>query len=255
MNNKSTIFVANWKMHMPFAHALQFCTDNSKELNAVSKQATIILCPSYEALCPVGIVLGNDTTINLGAQNCSAHIPGAYTGQVSAQSLAELGCRFCIIGHSEARTHLHETNTEIAQKMEQLLINGIIPIVCIGETEKEYKDGTTFTVLTEQLEMIFALASNPALRPPMLLIAYEPVWAIGSGSIPTREYLHKVYARLAQLCAEKLPHVDCKLLYGGSVNENTIAEIKPISEVDGYLIGGASLDFQKFKKIVSLGNK
>ena len=256
MNKKSPIFVANWKMQLPFAQALQFCTDNKEEFKTLSAaQATLILCPSYEALCPAGIVLCEQTAIKLGGQNCSQHLPGAYTGQVSAQSLAELGCTYCIIGHSECRTFLKETDMDIARKAEQLLINGVIPIVCVGETLKEYEQGTTFELLAQQLEPVLGAISNPALCPPTLLIAYEPVWSIGTGVVPSIDYLTKIFDWLAHVCAQALPNTQCMLLYGGSVTEISIIQIREIKQVNGYLIGGASLDFQKFKKIVSLGSK
>jgi triosephosphate isomerase len=254
MRTKPLLFVANWKMNMPLSNAIAYIENNFERLNSLSKNqnSTLILCPSFPALYPMSQLTKN-TAIHIGAQNCSSHEKGAYTGEVDPQSLKESGCSFCIIGHSERRTLFSETNTIVAQKASLLIKNSIQPILCIGETRKEYENQETFNVLTEQLRTVFeSLKSALATQ---LCIAYEPVWAIGSGVIPEKEYLKKIFSWLDNHCSKHLPNSKVNLLYGGSVDEKNASDFIHINNIDGLLIGGASLDFQKFENIVLLGKE
>lgn len=236
------LYVANWKMNKSFSAAMSFAQKYKNELSQLSNEKnSIVVCPSYPALFPLA-QLFSDTTISVGAQNCSAHEAGAYTGQVSAQSLKQAGCTYCIIGHSEQRAYCHLTDQEISEKLKLLLANNIIPIICIGESEQTYKEKKTFEVLSTQLELLL-----PQLGTSASVIAYEPVWAIGTGIVPENSYLKTIFSWLKQ---KKIAH--CQLLYGGSVNEKNRDQLLQIEAIEGFLIGGASLDFQKLQKIVSL---
>lgn len=202
------------------------------------------MCPSFDALAPI-TQLFKASNVYVGAQNCAAHQKGAYTGEICPQSIRECGAHYCIVGHSERRQHFGETNEVVAQKMELLLQNNVIPIVCIGETGQEYTDKKTYNILQKQLLAIFNSAKNKKIY-----IAYEPLWAIGTGIAAKSDYLQNIFTWLQTYCSKVLCSDGYKLLYGGSVNDNNAQDLKKITCLDGFLIGGASLDFQKFQNIV-----
>lgn len=240
-------------MQWTLDETLNFATQNYDALVdcAHNDSATIILCPSYPALYPISRIF-NTTNVSIGAQNCSNHLQGAFTGQVSAAHLKSVGCSYCIIGHSECRNYLKESNETIAQKCDALTQTGIIPILCIGETEEQQKKGTTLTVLEEQLNPILDLLNGQKARTENtpILLAYEPVWAIGSDRIPTLQHLETVYAWIACTTQHKAPFISWHFLYGGSVSAKTLKSFTPLTYVEGFLVGGASRDFQEFEKIV-----
>lgn len=244
------IIVANWKSQLTFHQTLALCEGNLEGYGDLgdAKGIETVICPSFEALHAVALTL-QDTAIQVGAQDCSAFKQGAYTGQVTAASLAEVGCTYCIIGHYESRTHLHETDQLVAEKMQQLVTVGIEPILCIGETEQEREAGYTFQALTRQLTAVAqTLASHDQVT---ICIAYEPIWAIGTGQVAQKSQLTEVFAWLSTTCATLFAEHTVRLLYGGSVTAETAGGIKKIPGVDGLLVGTASLDFKKFEKIVS----
>lgn len=246
---KPLLFVANWKMNMPFYAACLFVQKNKNELEQLASETetTIVLCPSFVAINALAQKT-QGTSILIGAQNCSKHSKGAYTGEVDAHSLQQIGCSHCIIGHSERRNIFGETSEIIAQKASLLYEQNITPIVCIGETKKQYEKKQTFAVLEEQLAPVWQSIGNPQ----KVVIAYEPVWAIGTGIIPKIAYLKTIFDWLSNQCAQRLPKTDISLLYGGSVEQNNIKSLDQVPGVNGFLIGGASLDFQKFQNIVLL---
>ncbi len=246
---KDFLYIANWKMAKPFTQALHFVKNNKFKLAKLAQSHKTVICPSFVSLYPIIQELQN-TSIKVGAQNCSAFAPGAYTGQVSAKSLKEVGCSYCIIGHSERRQYNHETNEEIAQKLELLLKNELQPIICIGESEQAFKNKKTKPILTEQLQPLLQILQKISFKKP-IYFAYEPVWAIGSGIIPSNDYLSEITRWLGQQCTTQVPGLDIRIIYGGSVNPNNAASLKAIESINGFLIGSASLDFQKLKKIVS----
>jgi len=262
---KARIYVANWKMNMHLDSGLQFANDCKALMNDnenTEKQGSpfsqngakkhIILCPTFPAIYPIAQLLQN-VPISIGAQNCSEHEIGAYTGEVSAQSLSEIGCSYCIIGHSERRKYFHETNEVIARKVVKLFASTINPIICIGETAQDHKDNKTLEVLEHQLNPIIKAINEAEQFPETVIFAYEPVWAIGTGKTPNNETLHATFNWLAAHLTRNIKNIKViYLLYGGSVDEHTALEMVKVQNIDGFLIGGASLDFQKFKNIVSL---
>ena len=250
--NKDFFYIANWKMYWGFDETIAFATDHYDELVklASAPSANIILCPSSPALYPLAQMF-QETPIALGAQDCSGYRNGSFTGQISAQQLHEAGSTFCIIGHSERRQYNAETNLEVAKKLEQLITEKITPIVCIGETEEQFKQGQSLTLLDQQIAPIRELlAKNPHALTTPLLIAYEPTWSIGSNTLAPQDHLETVFAWLSKTATKEIPTINKKLIYGGSVTAQNTDQLKKISLIDGFLIGRASLDFQEFKKIV-----
>jgi len=237
MSHKPFIYAANWKMQLSFSQAISYAEKNSHAFAELTTHGTIIVFPSFDALYPITQQF-EQTHVATGAQNCSAYASGAYTGQVQAQSLNDIGCSYCIIGHSEQRTACQKRNQVIAEQAEQLIQVGIIPIICIGETKEQRDNKQTKEILTKQLAPL-----NEIKKSHNIIIAYEPIWAIGTGTIPESRELTETISWITE--QNNMP-----VLYGGSVNEENASTLKAIPEVAGFLIGGASLDFQKFKKIV-----
>lgn len=241
-------YIANWKMNQSLAQAEDFVKElnNDAIFTSLPAKTKIVLCPSFPHINLVAQAL-KTTTYATGAQTCSPYSSGAYTGQVAANMLAEVGCTYCIIGHSERRA-CGETNEQIAKEYNQLVNNALTPIICIGETEKDYNAGATLTTIERQLvPLIQEYQENPATT---LLIAYEPVWAIGTGKTPTEAELETVFLWLKNRIKNDFSTETTFLVYGGSVDESQSKIIKSIPHLDGLLIGSASLIFKKFKNIV-----
>lgn len=205
-----------------------------EEFKKIQTDHTMILCPST-----IHLAQGKTSSIFLGAQNVSAYEKGAYTGEVSAEQLKSYGVSYCIVGHSERRQYQKETNEEIGIKITRLFQNGIIPILCIGESKEEREEARVKEVLQEELEM--ATRNLTEEERNNLIIAYEPIWSIGTGIIPTNDEIHEVFDFIKGL----FPNT--KVLYGGSANEQNIEELKQVKTIDGYLLGGLSLHPDKLK--------
>lgn len=267
MPQKTNLFVANWKMNMSFNTTCNFIAQNHEHLSALAMKCngTIVLCPSFIALHTLTNFFQH-TPIEIGAQNCSAHKNGAYTGEVDATSLHEIGCAYTIIGHSERRLYHGETDEMVVNKMEQLLGHAIQPIVCIGETKQQHEKQQTLAILATQVEPILQkIAEYHTLMHKYkneitsseqeffyATIAYEPVWAIGTGMVPSLDHIKMVFDWLNAKSEQILPGLCRRLrfIYGGSVDEQNASQIMNINGLNGLLIGGASLDFQKFQNIV-----
>ncbi len=244
------LFIANWKMEKSFAQSIDFCASNKSGLKKLSSETGIelVLCPSFPALYTINQLLA-DTMVHIGAQTCSAHASGPYTGQVSAQSLKEIGCSYCIVGHSEQRQYQGVTDDDVAQAAKNLCEREIEPIICIGETKEEFQKNQALAILEKQLDPVLGALKNTKQA---ITIAYEPVWAIGTGEIPESVYLKKIFQHVSSILSP-IHSGPWRLIYGGSVSEETMSGFKNIPSLSGFLIGGASLDFQKFEKIVLLG--
>ena len=205
-----------------------------KELEEIKKLAKLIWCAS-------NIYLGmmNNSNLAIGAQNVNSKNSGAYTGEISAEQLKSLNVKYCIVGHSERREYQHESNEEINNKIKQLLKEDIIPILCVGEQKKDRDNHQEEQIITtEVLEAIKDLSEEEKNK---IIIAYEPIWAIGTGLIPTTEEITKIIDVIKNLLPSN------KVLYGGSANENNVEELKKVSNIDGYLLGGISLKPEKLK--------
>lgn len=249
MQNIYTI-VCNWKMYVTYEHTKQWLATYGTQLSTLVKNNSIIICPSFESL-DLWKPYSNNTTVFLGAQTCSAYEKGAYTGQVAAHSLKELGCTYCIIGHSETRKYSHENNEIITQKFLQLIECSINPILCIGETAEEYNQQKTYVILKEQLKPLSSLYNQLTQKKLLLYIAYEPRWAIDAQNAADTPYLNDIFNFLYQeLLAFQYTPQEFQLLYGGSVNSKNSISLKSVAHVQGFLLGRAGTDFEELKKIV-----
>jgi triosephosphate isomerase len=244
------MFVANWKMQKSFNKSLAFAHTHMQELKTLTqeKHHQIVICPSFPALFNFAQFF-SQTNIHVGAQTVSRHSKGAYTGQVSAQTLAEVGCAYCIIGHSETRKYQHETNIDIEHKCKELLKHNVTPIICIGESKETFEKKETYAVLEDQLKLILKAIADYNHNVKHFVIAYEPIWAIGTGIIPKVDYLSDIFAWLHKQCT-KHTQTPFSLLYGGSVDANNASNILSIAHINGLLIGGASLDFDSLSNII-----
>ena len=208
----------------------------------------VAVCVPAVYLAQVQLLLAGQGGIALGAQDVSQHESGAYTGDVSAAMLKELGARYVIVGHSERRQYQGETDAQVAVKAQRALAAGLTPIVCVGETLREREQGETESVVSRQLSAVIQLNGE---RLADLVVAYEPVWAIGTGRTATPEQAQTVHAALrALLAAADLQAAGVRILYGGSMNAGNAAELLAQPDIDGGLIGGASLKARDFLKFI-----
>ena len=237
LSNFSSFFVANWKLNGNLQFIDQFISNISLP-NADSK--CVVICPTAIHL---DYLSKNKNGYYVGAQNVSEHEEGAYTGEISVRSLKETNVDFCIVGHSERRQIFKEKNQDINLKSERLVANNVIPIICIGETLEQKEKGITNTVLEEQL--MNSIPSSSTIE--NTIIAYEPVWAIGTGLTPTIDEIDETH-RFIRSHNDKFNKY--KILYGGSVKASNAKEITDLASVDGTLIGGASLKSEEFTKII-----
>lgn len=246
--NVRPLVAGNWKMN----GTRQFALDLTKALAAKivaagsNVPADVLICPPFPYLEAVQTVAGD--RIFWGAQDCHPKASGAHTGDISAAMLADLGCTYVILGHSERRTDHGESSALVQAKAVAALAAGLIAIVCVGETEAERDRGETIKVVEKQI-----LESLPAAATAdNLVIAYEPVWAIGTGRTPTNADVEAVHGAIRRLLRQKLADGGkVRILYGGSVKPGNAAELMGIPEVNGALVGGASLKIEDFWAIVS----
>jgi triosephosphate isomerase len=243
------ILAANWKMFKTRAEAARFVEDFLPLVEPSLERADVVIAPATTALDRVGEALGT-SRVSLAAQNVNAAAEGAHTGEISVGMLTDIGCRYCIVGHSERRTLYGETDEGVAAKAGALLGAGIRPIVCVGESLEEREGDRTTDVVGRQLEG--SLAGIEAGQAAELVVAYEPVWAIGTGKTATPELAQEVHAFIrAQLEARfGAGGAEIRIQYGGSVKPDNVAAIMAEPDIDGALVGGASLDPESFAKIV-----
>ncbi len=250
-----TPFVAgNWKMNKTVAEARALVSEMTPALRAV-KGVEKVLCPPFMALVPVAALL-QGTDIGLGAQDLYWEAKGAFTGQVSPGMVAEF-CQYAIIGHSERRAYFGETDETVNKKIVAAFSAGLTPIVCIGETLSEYEAGQTAEVVSRQIRA--GLKALPAELAPKLVVAYEPVWAIGTGRASTavdanvviRDHIRKPLADMFGVETAQ----SIRILYGGSVTAANAAEFFGQTDIDGALVGGASLKLDDFVRITQAAVK
>jgi triosephosphate isomerase len=243
------VVAGNWKMHKTRAEAAAFVEDFLPRVASVAG-VEIVLCPPFTSLCRVARMT-EGTNVSAGAQDLHHEPSGAYTGEVSPAMVRDAGARYAIVGHSERRQLFGETDEAVNLKAKAALAEGLVPIVCVGETLEEREEGRTFPVVERQLRA--AVEGIASVSAPLFLLAYEPVWAIGTGRTATPEQAREVHERLRALlravwgegAAEEV-----RILYGGSVKPDNMKELMATPHVDGALVGGASLEPASFEKIV-----
>jgi triosephosphate isomerase len=246
---RTPLCIANWKMHGTLAEARPLATGVRDGLRRV-KDIEVALCPPFTALAAVGEVLAA-SPIKLGAQNCHADASGAHTGEIAPPMLVELGCRFVILGHCERRREMGETDELVNRKVRSVLAHGLTPVLCVGETAEERRQGLTFTTVEGQLRA--GLADVPVEAIAGIVLAYEPVWAIGTGVNATPAQAGEVHGYLRGLLSEltsKDTAAGMRILYGGSVKAENADALAAEPEIDGALVGGASLSAPGFVNLV-----
>lgn len=241
MINKKLI-AGNWKMNGTQADAKALAV----AIGDGSSQADICICPPFVHL---GLVAGvKSPSISLGAQDCSIKDNGAFTGDISAAMLKDMGCTHVILGHSERRQYHAESDVMVAEKAQKAHAQGIITIICVGETESERVSGVQNKIVTDQLAKSIPASANSQ----NLVIAYEPVWAIGTGKTATLDDIRDMHEVIRKFLQEKLDNSSAiRILYGGSVKADNAKEILAVPNVDGALVGGASLKADQFLAIVN----
>lgn len=248
---RQKIVAGNWKMNGRLQQVIQLTNELKELLTSVKNTRIVVMPPSI--FIPQVSDLVAEYNIDLGAQNVYPKDLGAYTGEVSAPMLKDFNCRYVLVGHSERRHGFHEDENFVAQKFHHVKDHGMIPVLCVGETLAEHEEGKTEQVIASQLLAVSEQNKN-CFRD--CVVAYEPVWAIGTGKTATPEqaqevhqFIRKLVAEINDSDAEKLP-----LLYGGSVNEGNAKALFSMPDVDGGLIGGASLNAKQFVEIVKCIN-
>jgi len=252
---RTPIIAGNWKCHLTLGEAEVLVM----KLKAACRVdgVEVVVCPPFTALAHVGRLLDRDgSTIALGAQDLFWEPRGAFTGEVSPLMLRDVGCRYVIIGHSERRQHFGETDASVHRKLGAALAHGLTPIVCIGETLAERQEGKTFDVLKRQLTGAFVDCEPWDCG--QLIIAYEPVWAIGTGKNATPEQAQEAHRFIREWfggrCGSKVSE-EIRIQYGGSVTADNAASLLQQPDLDGALVGGASLKADGFSAIVKAASE
>jgi triosephosphate isomerase len=246
---RKPIIAGNWKMFKTQAETASAIRSLLEEVEDQQK-VEVVVCPAFTSLAEAGRLLAT-SSVKLGAQDLHWEEEGAYTGEISAGMLLDCGCDYVIIGHSERRQHFAESDESVNRKLTQAMRTSLLPIVCIGETLEEREAGEVEEVVLGQLSRAVAgLTENEVSR---MILAYEPVWAIGTGKTATPEVAEEVHALirkwLAQTFSDEVSS-RIRILYGGSVKPSNIEELMAQPDIDGALVGGASLDAHSFARIV-----
>jgi triosephosphate isomerase len=240
---RDKLIVGNWKMNGGLATNARLLDRLATEWRGAGKRLLAVCVPAPYLAQAQSALIGS--TVAWGAQDVSEHAGGAYTGEVSAAMVAEFGCRYALVGHSERRRLHGETDAIVAAKARAALATGLTPIACVGETLEQRERGETDTVVARQLDAVIAAVGPDAAR---IVVAYEPVWAIGTGRTASPAQAQAVHAVLRERLATTDAGDAC-ILYGGSVKADNAAAIFAMPDVDGALVGGASLDADEFLMI------
>lgn len=247
---RKNIVAGNWKMNKTFQEAEELVSVIADDLDEKELKCEVIVCPPSVYL-EMSSDYGEESILSVAGQNVSEYENGAYTGEISAAMLEAMGVEYCLVGHSERRKYFNETNNQLAQKVDRLLDHNIKPIFCIGELIEEREAKNHFNVVKSQLdEGLFHLSNDEFSN---VVVAYEPVWAIGTGVVATPEQAQEMHAYIRGLFVEKYGKEladNTTILYGGSCNAENASTLFANEDVDGGLIGGASLKASDFVKIV-----
>ena len=243
------VIAGNWKMNMLPNEAMNFIESLSQKVKDTENE--VVLCVPYIDIF-YSVLNAQETNIKIGAQNMHWEESGAYTGEVSAEMLKSVGVEYVIIGHSERRQYFAETDETVNQKIKSALAVGLKPIVCVGETLEQREAGVTEQIITSQVEKAFEGISATDLD--KIIVAYEPIWAIGTGKTATKEDANATIMQIRKKLAEIYGQNEANgviIQYGGSVKSSNAKELFEMSDIDGGLVGGASLKAEEFSKIVN----
>ncbi len=246
---RKPVIAGNWKMNKTKLESIKLVTE-LKNLLPRTVAADIIVAPPFTALTYVFEAISG-SSIALAAQNCHWEDSGAYTGEVSPPMLKDLGCRYVILGHSERRQYFGETDSSVNKKLKAVLRSELIPIICVGESLEERKKRETFSIIEAQLKR--GLASLTSTEFNEIIIAYEPIWAIGTGETATPAQAQEVHQLIRKVLGELFGGrnaAEIRIQYGGSVKADNVAEIMAQEDIDGALVGGASLEARSFAEII-----
>lgn len=247
---RKNIIAGNWKMNTTLSEGLELAKGLNEALKGKTIKCDVVIGTPFTHLASVAAAIDTNV-IGVAAQNCADHDKGAYTGEVSAAMVASTGAKYVILGHSERRAYYHETAEILKTKVNLALANGLTPIFCIGEVLEEREAGKHFQVVDEQVkDSLFDLSPEDFAK---IVIAYEPVWAIGTGKTATADQAEEIHAHIRETLAGKFGKEladNCTILYGGSMNGSNAKELVSKPNVDGGLIGGASLGVDKFMPII-----
>ena len=249
---RKNIVAGNWKMNTTLEEGVELASQINDLLKEREANCDVILCVPFTHLVSIKGVI--DDPLKLGAENCSRHEKGAYTGEVSAAMVKSTGAAYVILGHSERRQYFGENNEELLAKTRIAIANGLKPIFCVGEVLEERENGTFNEVVKSQIEALFALSSDDFSK---IVIAYEPVWAIGTGKTATSDQAQEMHEHIRHVIADKYGKEvadNTSILYGGSCKPSNAKELFSKPDVDGGLIGGASLEAESFMGIVDAFN-
>jgi len=238
------LIAGNWKMNKTNNEAVNLAKRIFSDSQGIEK-VDIIICPPFTAIAPVYNVI-KDSNIRLGAQNMFYENEGAYTGEISGEFLKSIGCEFVIIGHSERRKYFNETDVEVNKKVKKSMAFGLTPIVCVGETLEEREKGKTEEVVKR--EIVGALQGQTDMD--KIIYAYEPIWAIGTGKTAHPEDANKIHKLIRDIIKTDFRIDETRILYGGSVKSSNAEALMSQPDIDGSLVGGASLDAKSFVEII-----
>lgn len=245
---RKKVIAGNWKMNMLPNEAIGFIERIAPEIKDTEHE--VILCVPYTDLF-YALLTAQGTNIKIGAQNMHFEEKGAYTGEISGKMLKSIGVEYVIIGHSERRQYFNETDETVNKKIKSAFNNELKPIVCVGETLEQRETGSTFEIITKQTELALDGLTNEQVE--NTIIAYEPIWAIGTGKTATKEdannAIKEIRKKIAEIYGQNVAD-GVIIQYGGSVKSTNAKELFEMSDIDGGLVGGASLDVEEFKKIV-----
>lgn len=245
---RKNIVAGNWKMNKTVSEGVELAKELTTLLSEVPSDVKLIIAPPFTNLVPVKNVISK-TVIGLSAQNCADHESGAYTGEVSAKMVASTGAEYVILGHSERREYYHETGEILKEKISLALENGLSPIFCVGENLEQREKGDHFKVVEQEIkEVLYTLTPEQMKN---VIVAYEPIWAIGTGKTATNAQAEEIHAHIRKVLAEKFGELadEISILYGGSCKPSNAKELFAQPNIDGGLIGGASLKAADFVAI------
>ena len=250
------LIAGNWKMHNGPSATRSLITGLKQELEEIPSSVDVLVCPPYVSLPAASEAIGDGYAVSVGAQNLHHEDEGAYTGEITSGMLKEVGCSFVIIGHSERRQYFGETDKTVNQKVRKAVADGLVPVICVGESLQQRKAGEHETLVQKQVEAALnGIGEEKALG---LVIAYEPIWAIGTGETATPEQAQEMHEMIRGVLAERYSRNaadSIRILYGGSMKPYNAEELLGRSDVDGGLIGGASLKAGSFSEIIQVADR